>query len=67
MESRRAATQFPTIVETLRWRASHESARICCSFVSEDEAPERWTCAELDLRARSVAALLQAQVRGVGK
>ena len=63
MESRRAASELPTIVETLRWRASHEAERICCSFVSEDEAPARWTYADLDLRARSVAALLQA--RGV--
>jgi acyl-CoA synthetase (AMP-forming)/AMP-acid ligase II len=53
--------RLPTIIETMRWRASHEADRIAVSFLAVDESPTRWTCAELDRRARIVASALQQQ------
>jgi acyl-CoA synthetase (AMP-forming)/AMP-acid ligase II/alkylation response protein AidB-like acyl-CoA dehydrogenase/acyl carrier protein len=47
------------LVDVLRWRASHQSAKAAFTFLSDDDAAEStWTYEELDQRARSVAAAL---------
>ncbi|MBS0447557.1 MAG: fatty acyl-AMP ligase [Proteobacteria bacterium] len=55
------ASRAPTLVEMLRWRASHQAERPAYTFLANGEAEEaRRSCAELDARARAIGAGLQA-------
>lgn len=50
-----------TLVELLRRRAAHQGDRIAYRFLADGETEvARWTYGELDLRARAIAAHLQA-------
>src|SRR5271167_4581653 len=51
---------FSTLVEVLRWRALHQPDRLAYAFLLDGETEEvRLTYAELDHRARAIAAQLQ--------
>ena len=48
-----------SIVDVLRWRAEHQARRVALSFIGDrHEEPEPLTYAELDHRARAIAARL---------
>src|ERR1051325_11628371 len=52
---------FSTLVELLRWRAARQPEQIALTFLHEGETEEtNLTYADLDRRARSIAARLQA-------
>ena len=54
-----------TLVGILRWRARHEGDRPACTFLREGEEEEAsWSFAELDRRARGIAARLRAEGAG---
>ncbi len=57
----RPADGFSTFVELLRYRAAFQGDRTAFVYLEEGERPaEPWSYAELDCRARAVAARLQA-------
>ena len=48
-----------SLVEVARWRAEHQASRIAYTWLADGETEAaRWTYAELDLRARAIAASL---------
>src|SRR4051812_30178348 len=50
-----------TLVDVLRWRASHQPLRRAHSFLESGKAEERFiTYSELDWQARSIACWLQS-------
>ncbi|HWS88113.1 MAG TPA: amino acid adenylation domain-containing protein, partial [Pyrinomonadaceae bacterium] len=56
------ARALPHLVELLRWRAQTQPGRLAFTFLPEGEgAEEHLSYAELDRRARSVAALLMSR------
>jgi acyl-CoA synthetase (AMP-forming)/AMP-acid ligase II len=59
---KQAPEQFSTLVELLRWRALHQPERPAYTFLMDEEQKEvHLTYAELDRRARALAALLQSR------
>src|SRR5215216_8111288 len=58
--SSETGSEFATLVDLLRWRASHQSRRRAYTFLGDGGAEESSvTYGELDRRARAVAAQLQ--------
>lgn len=54
--------ELTTLVEVLRWRALHQPDRLAYTFLLDGETQEaRMTYAQLDRRARTIAAWLQNQ------
>lgn len=57
-----APDRFPTLVELVRWRATLHPDRMAYRFLPDGEnETERFTYAEIDRRARAVAAQLQRE------
>src|SRR5690606_18394310 len=57
------APPVSTMVQLLRHRAAHQPDRVAYTFLVDGEDERReWTWAELDRRARAVAAWLQGRV-----
>ena len=55
-----AAERASTLVDILQWRARHQSDQLAYTFLTDGEVEEgRFTYAELDSRARAIAARLQ--------
>jgi myxalamid-type polyketide synthase MxaE and MxaD len=62
MPSHPFAPPVDTLVALLRYRAHHQPTRIAYTFLADGESDARsWTYAELDERARAVAAWLQSE------
>lgn len=60
LRTRGEAPVFDNMVSLLRWRAERRPDRLAYSFLRNGEEEEgRLTFAELDLRARAIAAMLQ--------
>lgn len=58
----KAALNASTLVDILRWRATHQPDRLAYTFLKDgEEESERFTYAELDQKARAIAAHLLAQ------
>ena len=57
---KREAHEFSTLIELLRWRATHQPDQRAYTFLVDGETEEvHLTYGELDLRARAIAAQLQ--------
>ncbi len=51
--------KFATLVDILRWRASHQPDQKAYAFLTKDEEEQGLTYAELDRQARAIGAMLQ--------
>ena len=56
-----AGSEWATLVELLRWRASHQSDQRAYTFLTKGEEELSLTYAELDRQARAIGAMLQRQ------
>ncbi len=55
---------FPTIVDILRWRAIHQPEKLAFTYLVDGATEEaNLTCKDLDIQARSVAAMLQSTLK----
>ncbi len=58
-----APGQAETLVRLLRWRAGRQGGELLYTFLADgEEEAERLTYAALDLRARAIAATVQAEI-----
>ncbi|MFK7846194.1 MAG: aminotransferase class I/II-fold pyridoxal phosphate-dependent enzyme [Rhodothermales bacterium] len=63
----KAALNASTLIDLLRWRATHQADRVAYTFLKDgEEESEQLTYAELDTKARAIAAHLLAQ-EGTGE
>ena len=53
------SAQATTLNDLLRWRSLHQAQRQAFIFLENGEERERWTYADLDRKARIIAAKLQ--------
>ncbi len=63
----KAASGAQTLIDILRWRATNQSDKLAYTFLKDgEEIAEQLTYAELDTKARAIAAHLLAQ-KGTGE
>ena len=56
-----SSAEFRTLVDVLRWRATHQQGRLGYRFLTDGESREvTLTYGDLDRRARAIAGLLQS-------
>ena len=55
---------FQTIVDLLRWRATHQPERIAFTYLSDGETQKtNLTYKNMDIQARSIAAMMQSKIK----